>query len=69
LAKAERGHDKYVPAAFHGVIHLNIQLHQGVALPNFLAISEEERTLLNIAYVFSDLLKKVCFRCVGSQAI
>jgi hypothetical protein len=63
VLKAERGRDKLIPAAFDGVVHLNIQLLQGATLPNFLAIREEGRTLLNVAYVFSDLHKKACFRC------
>jgi hypothetical protein len=63
VLKAERGRDKLFLAAFDGVVHLNIQLLQGATLPNFLAIREEGRTLLNVAYVFSDLHKKACFRC------
>ncbi len=63
VLKIERGRDRLFPSAFDGVVHLNIQLRQGSILPNFLAIREEGRTLLNVAYVFSDLHKKVCFRC------
>ncbi len=49
--------------AYYGVVHLNIQLLQGATLPNFWAIREESRALLNVAYVFSDLHDKACFRC------
>jgi hypothetical protein len=63
VLKAERGCDRLFPAVYYGVVHLNIQLLQGATLPNFLAIREDGKTLLNVAYVFSDLLKKVCFRC------
>jgi hypothetical protein len=63
VLKIERGRDKFFPAASDGVVHINIQLRPGSVLPNFLAIREEGRTLLNVAYVFSDLHKKVCFRC------
>jgi hypothetical protein len=63
VLKAERGRDKLFPAAFDGVVHFNLQLLEGTTLPNFLAIREEGGTLLNVAYVFSDLHKKVCFRC------
>jgi hypothetical protein len=61
--KIERGRDRLFPATFDGVVHLNIQLRQGSILPNFLAIREEGRTLLSVAYLFSELHKKVCFRC------
>ncbi len=44
-------------------MHFNLQLLEGTTLPNFLAIREEGGSLLNVAYVFSDLHKKVCFRC------
>jgi hypothetical protein len=47
VLKAERGRDKLFPAAYYGVVHLNIQFLQGATLPNFLAIREEGRTLLN----------------------
>ncbi len=63
VLKVERGRDKLFPSAYDGVVHLNIQLLQGATLPNFLAIREEGRTLLNVSYVFSDLHKKACFRC------
>jgi hypothetical protein len=63
VLKAERGRDKLFPSAYDGVVHFNLQLLQGVTLPNFLAIREEGRTLLNVSYVFSDLHKKACFRC------
>jgi hypothetical protein len=63
VLKAERGKDKLFPSAYDGVVHFNLQLLQGVTLPNFLAIREEGRTLLNVSYVFSDLHKKACFRC------
>ncbi len=63
VLNAEIGRDKLFPAAYDGVVHINIQLMQGATLPNFLAIREEGRTLLNVAYVFSDLHKKACFRC------
>jgi hypothetical protein len=43
-------------------MHFNIQMLEGTTLPNFLAIREEGGSLLNVAYVFSDLHKKVCFR-------
>jgi hypothetical protein len=45
------------------VVHLSIQLRQGSTLPNRLAIREEGPTFLNVAYVFSDLHKKVCLTC------
>jgi hypothetical protein len=32
-------------------------------LPNFLATREEDGTLLNVSYIFSDLRKKACFSC------
>jgi hypothetical protein len=51
------------PSAYDGVVHFNLQLLEGITLPNFLAIRKEGRSLLNVAYVFSDLHKKVCFRC------
>jgi hypothetical protein len=51
------------PSAYDGVVHFNLQLLEGITLPNFLAIREEGRSLLNVAYVFSDLHQKVCFRC------
>ncbi len=63
ILKAKRGRDKLFLAAYNRVVHLNIQLLQGVTLPHFLAIREEGRTLLNVAYVFLDLHKKACFRC------
>jgi hypothetical protein len=63
VLKAERGRDKLFPSAYDGVVHLNLQLLQGATLPNFLAIREEGRTVLNVSYVFSDLHKKACFRC------
>jgi hypothetical protein len=62
MLKAERGRDRLFPSAYDGVVHFNLQLLQGVTLPNFLAIREEGRTLLNVSYVFSDLHKKACFR-------
>jgi hypothetical protein len=63
VLKAERGRDKLFPSAYDGVVHFILQLLQGATLPNFLAIREEGRTLLNVSYVFSDLHKKACFRC------
>jgi hypothetical protein len=60
VLKAERGRDKLFPSAYDGVVNFNLQLLQGVTLPNFLAIREEGRTLLNVSYVFSDLHKKAC---------
>ncbi len=51
------------PSANDGVVHFNLQLLEGITLPNFLAIREEGRSLLNVAYLFSDLHKKVYFRC------
>ncbi len=63
VLKAERGRDKLFPSAYDGVVHFNLQLLEGTTLPNFLAIREEGGFLLNVAYVFSDLHKKVCFRC------
>ncbi len=58
--KVVRGKDKLFPSAYDMVVHLNIQLLQGATLPNFLAIREEGRTLLNVGKVFSDLHKEVC---------
>ncbi len=51
------------PSAYDGVVHFSLQLLEGITLPNFLAIREEGRSLLNVAYIFSDLHKNVCFRC------
>jgi hypothetical protein len=51
IVKAERGKDKLFPTASDGVILVSIYLRQGSVLLNFLAIREEGRTLLNMAYI------------------
>ncbi len=45
------GRDKHLPSAYDRIIQLNVQLLLGSTLLNFLAIREEGRTLLGMAYV------------------
>jgi hypothetical protein len=68
VIKAERGRVKLFPSAFDEGVHLNVQLLQGATLHN----REEGRTILNVANVFSDLHRKVCFKwgqlaCLGQH--
>ncbi len=62
ILKASRGNDKYVPMAYDGMVHLNIELLQGPCSQTSWP-SERGGDLLDMAYVFSDLHKKACFKC------
>jgi hypothetical protein len=42
VLKAERGRDKVFPSAYDRVVHFNLQLVEGITLPNFLASGRRE---------------------------
>jgi hypothetical protein len=64
VLKAERGRDKVFPSAYDGVVHFSLQLLEGITLPNFLAIREEGRSLLNVANI-----SRICIRRFASGVV